>query len=95
MGSSRNLIDICHRPVWCAGTGEVSVEGHTEFHRLQHELELLRLKDLQQEHHIQVLTQQLKSSQAKPEAQAQQVKTLPYACLRRVSLTSVSPVQHK
>ncbi len=35
-----------------------------EVDRLQQELELLRLKDLQQEHHIHVLTQQLRSQQA-------------------------------
>jgi len=36
----------------------------TEVDRLQQEVELLRLKDLQQEHHIHVLTQQLRSRQA-------------------------------
>ena len=36
----------------------------TEADRLQQEVELLRLKDLQQEHHIHVLTQQLRSQQA-------------------------------
>ncbi len=35
-----------------------------EVDRLQQEVELLRLKDLQQEHHIHVLTQQLRSQQA-------------------------------
>lgn len=37
-----------------------------EIHKLQQEVEMLRLKDVQQEHHIQVLTQQLRSSQAQP-----------------------------
>ena len=46
-----------------AGAGQVSVQTTAEVHRLQQEVELLRLKDLQQEHHIQVLTQQLRSSQ--------------------------------
>ena len=38
----------------------------SEVQRLQHEVELLRLKDLQQEHHIHMLTQQLRSSQPQP-----------------------------
>ncbi len=35
-----------------------------QVNRLQQELELLRLKDLQQAHHIHMLTQQLRSSHA-------------------------------
>lgn len=43
-----------------------SMHSAAEVSRLQQELELLRLKDLQQEHHIHVLTQQLRSIQAGP-----------------------------
>ena len=42
------------------------VGANQELQRLQQEVEALRLKDLQQEHHINVLTQQLRSVQAEP-----------------------------
>ena len=46
--------------------GGDDMHSAAEVCRLQQELELLRLKDLQQEHHIHVLTQQLRSVQAEP-----------------------------
>jgi len=41
-----------------------NMHSDAEVDRLQQEVELLRLKDLQQEHHIHMLTQQLRSQQA-------------------------------
>lgn len=43
-----------------------SMQLDPEILKLQQEVEMLRLKDLQHEHHIQVLMQQLRSSQAQP-----------------------------
>ena len=52
----------------CVGTGleasQFDVNG--ELQKLQREVELLRLKDLQQEHHISMLTEQLRIVQAEP-----------------------------
>ena len=50
-----------------------------EVQRLQHEVELLRLKDLQQEHHIHMLTQQLRSSQPQLHQAGTQVLTLSFS----------------
>ena len=57
------LFSMSRKTLRPAGTGQVSVQTNSELQRLQQEVELLRLKDVQQEHHIQVLTQQLRSSQ--------------------------------
>lgn len=49
-----------------AGPDQVSMQLDSEVQRLQHEVEVLRLKDLQQEHHIHILTQQLRGSHPDP-----------------------------
>ena len=49
-----------------AGASYLSMQCNTELQRLQQEVEMLRLKDLQQEHHIHMLTQQLRNSQTEP-----------------------------
>ena len=50
-----------------AGQRQASMQLDSEVQKLYHEVEQLRLKDLQQEHHIHMLTQQLRFSQSQPD----------------------------
>ena len=69
-----------------AGPDQVSMQLDSEVQRLHHEVEALRLKDLQQEHHIHILTQQLRGSHPDPHQADTQVLPPNYLLCSRIGL---------